>query len=135
MGLPPAAAYLLVVEDDLYSRDMLTRRLTRRGYEVRAEEDGAAAISAVEARQPDLIIMDLRMPVIDGWEATRRLKAHPGTQSIPILVLTANTSDDVRARAFEAGCDGFSLKPVAFDQLLNQVDGLLRKRGTQDKRA
>ncbi len=114
-------ARILVVEDNKLNRDMLTRRLERRGYEVTVAEDGQAAIEAVGVDRPDLILMDMSLPVLDGWEATRRLKAASETADIPIIALTAHAMAGDRAKALEAGCDDYDSKPVEFERLLEKM--------------
>ncbi len=120
---------ILVVEDNKLNRDMLTRRLARRGYEVVVAEDGKAAIDIAHADPPDLILMDMSLPVLDGWEATRRLKAAPETAGIPVIALTAHAMAGDRAKALDAGCDDYDSKPVEFERLLEKMEGFLN-RGT-----
>ncbi len=112
---------LLLAEDNELNRDMLSRRLQRRGYEVVIAPDGAAAILLAKRESPDLILMDLSLPVVDGWEATRQLKADPATRGIPILVLTAHAMSGEEARARSAGCDDFDTKPVDLTRLLGKI--------------
>lgn len=112
---------LLLAEDNELNRDMLSRRLQRRGYEVVVAPDGAAAIALAKRESPDLILMDLSLPVVDGWEATRQLKADPATRGIPILVLTAHAMAGEEARARSAGCDDFDTKPVDLTRLLGKI--------------
>lgn len=116
---------ILLVEENEINRDMLARRLTRRGYELSFAMDGAAAIEAVRTDPPLLILMDLSMPIMDGWEATRRLKADPRTRSIPIIALTAHAMASDRKRALEAGCDDFDTKPVKLQRLLEKIEAFL----------
>ena len=118
---------ILLVEDNELSRDMLSRRLTRRGYEVLTAVDGAEAVETARSGTPDIILMDMSLPVIDGWEATRRLKAAPDTRDIPIIALTAfaMASDEKMAR--EAGCDDFDTKPVDLPRLLGKVESWLSR--------
>lgn len=116
---------ILLVEENEVNRDMLARRLTRRGYELSFAMDGAAAIEAVRRDPPLLILMDLSMPIMDGWEATRRLKADPRTRSIPIIALTAHAMDSDRKRAMEAGCDDFDTKPIRLQRLLEKMESFL----------
>ena len=113
---------ILLVEDNELSRDMLSRRLARRGYEVLTAADGAQAVDAARADTPDLILMDMSLPVIDGWEATRRLKAEPGTRDIPIIALTARAMASDERMARDAGCDDFDTKPVDLPRLLEKVE-------------
>jgi CheY-like chemotaxis protein len=119
---------ILLVEDDEMNRDMLSRRLQRRGYEVLLAIDGEEGVAEAQAQAPDLILMDMSLPVLDGWEATRRLKATPETRAIPIIALTAHAMSGDRDKAMEAGCDDFDTKPVEFDRLLAKMDALLNMR-------
>jgi CheY-like chemotaxis protein len=118
-------AKILLVEDNEMNRDMLTRRLQRRGHEVLVAGDGAEGVALAQQEQPDLILMDMTLPVLDGWEATRRLKADPATGHIPIIALTAHAMSEDRERALEAGCDDFDTKPIELPRLLAKVDTLL----------
>ncbi|HEX9286297.1 MAG TPA: response regulator [Thermoanaerobaculia bacterium] len=119
---------ILLVEDNEMNRDMLSRRLIRSGYEVALAVDGEQGVALAGSSPPDLVLMDMSLPVLDGWEATRRLKADPATRGIPIIALTAHamTGDEKKAR--EAGCDDFDTKPVEFTRLLSKIEGLLQKR-------
>lgn len=116
---------LLLVEDNEMNRDMLSRRLLKRGYEVLLAEDGGLGVSRAQADRPDLILMDMSLPVLDGWEATRRLKADPATRAIPIIALTAHAMAGDEAKAREAGCDDFDTKPVDFARLLGKIEAFL----------
>ena len=116
---------ILLVEDNELNRDMLSRRLIRRGYEVVMAFDGEEALANAVSEQPDLILMDMSLPKIDGWEATRRLKADPGLRVIPIIALTAHAMAGDRERALEAGCDEFDTKPIEFERLLAKMERLL----------
>ncbi|MDQ2809808.1 MAG: response regulator [Chloroflexota bacterium] len=118
-------ATILLVEDNEAIAEMMTRRLERRGYRVRWVADGAAALGAVAAVAPDLILMDMSLPVLDGWEATRCLKAAPATAAIPIIGLTAHAMSGDRARCLAAGCNAYSTKPVDFAALLADIVRLL----------
>ena len=118
-------ARILLVEDNDMNRDMMSRRLQRKGYEVLMAADGMQAILMAESENPDLILLDMSLPVIDGWEAARRLKASPGTSSVPIVALTAHAMAGDREKALAAGCDDYDTKPVDFAQLLNKIDALL----------
>ena len=118
-------AKILLVEDNEMNRDMLSRRLIRRGYEVVMAVDGADALAAAARERPDLILMDMSLPTIDGWEATRRLKADAALRAIPVIALTAHAMSGDRERALDAGCDEFDTKPVDFDRLLSKMDSLL----------
>jgi CheY-like chemotaxis protein len=117
---------ILLVEDNALNRDMLSRRLVRRGHEVLIAEDGSMALDMTRGERPDLILMDLGLPVMDGWEATRLLKADARTASIPVIALTAHAMADDRMRALEAGCDDFDTKPIDLDRLLAKIDALMR---------
>ncbi len=121
-------ARILLVEDNEMNRDMLSRRLMRRGYEVLLAEDGAQAVAVTAAERPDLVLMDMSLPVLDGWEATRRLKAAPETRSIPVIALTAHAMTSDRDKASAAGCDEFDTKPVELPRLLEKIERLLRLR-------
>jgi CheY-like chemotaxis protein len=120
-------ATILVVEDNEASRDALARRLQRRGYEVVVAVDGQQAVSVAQSARPDLILMDLGLPVIDGWEATRQLKADASTQDIPIIVLSAHAMTNDRDLALAAGGDDFDTKPVRFQPLLDKITSLLAR--------
>ena len=117
---------ILLVEDNELNRDMLSRRLARKGYEVLLAEDGAKGVAAAAAERPDLVLMDMSLPVLDGWEATRRLKADPGTRAIPVIALTAHAMSTDREKAKEAGCDDYDTKPVELPRLLGKIERLLR---------
>jgi two-component system, cell cycle response regulator DivK len=121
---------ILLVEDNDASRDALSRRLERRGFQVVVAVDGAQAVSVGRSARPDLILMDLGLPVIDGWEATRQLKADQATQHIPIIVLSAHAMTNDRELALAAGGDDFDTKPVRFQALLEKIDRLLPKAAT-----
>ena len=116
---------LLYVEDNEMNRDMLSRRLQRRGFEVLIAEDGEQGVAMAAAERPDLILMDMSLPVLDGWEATRRLKAAPDTQRIPIIGLTAHAMAADRDKCLEAGCDDYDTKPVELTRLLDKIERLL----------
>lgn len=113
---------ILLVEDNDVNRDMLVRRLTRRGYEVITASDGQQGITMAQTQLPDLILMDMSLPVLDGWEATRRLKAASETQTIPIIALTAHALMSDREQAFEVGCDDYETKPIDFPRLLEKLE-------------
>ncbi len=121
---------VLLVEDNEMNRDMLSRRLQRRGYEVVIAVDGEEGVKMAQAEAPDLILMDMSLPLLDGWEATRRLKAAPETQFIPILALTAHAMSDDREKAIGAGCDDYETKPIEFSRLLTKIQSLLNKEAT-----
>ena len=116
---------ILLIEDNEMSRDMLTRRLERKGFEVVIAVDGQAGIDMASSANADIILMDLSLPVIDGWEATRRIKADPVTQAIPVIALTAHAMAGDEQKALEAGCDAYDTKPVDFKRLLGKIDKLL----------
>jgi two-component system, cell cycle response regulator DivK len=118
-------AKVLLVEDNEMNRDMLSRRLMRKGYAVIIAVDGAEAVEMAESERPDLILMDMSLPVIDGWEATRRIKATGATQGIPVIALTAHAMAGDREKALEAGCDDYDTKPIEFVRLLEKMDALL----------
>ena len=120
---------LLLVEDNEMNWNMLSRRLRRRGYEVVIAVDGQQGVDLAQAENPDLVIMDMGLPVLTGWEATRRLKAAPETGSIPILALTAHAMSDDRDKALEAGCDDYDTKPIDFSRLLGKIQLLLGNDG------
>jgi two-component system cell cycle response regulator DivK len=120
-------ATIMVVEDNEPSRDALSRRLQRRGYRIVLAGDGQQAVAAARAEMPDLILMDLGLPGIDGWEATRQLKSGAATRHIPIIVLSAHAMTNDRDLALAAGGDDFDTKPVRFQQLLGKIETLLRK--------
>jgi two-component system, cell cycle response regulator DivK len=121
------SATILVVEDNEPSRDSLGRRLSRRGYRVAMAADGREGVTQAHAAKPDLILMDLGLPGMNGWEATRQLKADARTRHIPIIVLSAHATTDDRAEALEAGGDDFDTKPIRFHQLLEKIEHLLAK--------
>ena len=118
-------AKILLVEDNEMNRDMLSRRLERRGYQVVLAVDGAEGVRMAQAEVPALILMDMSLPVLDGWEATRQIKAAPATGAIPIIALTAHAMAGDREKAIEAGCDDFDTKPVDLPRLLAKIDALL----------
>ena len=118
---------ILLVEDNEMNRDMLSRRLMRKGYEVLIAVDGEEGVAMAQSEAPDLILMDMSLPVLDGWEATRRLKAAPETQSIPIIALTAHAMAGDREQALAAGCDDYDSKPIEFKRLLGKMKAILEK--------
>jgi Response regulators consisting of a CheY-like receiver domain and a winged-helix DNA-binding domain len=118
-------AKILLVEDNEMNRDMLSRRLERRGYEVIVAVDGEEGVARAKAEAPDLVLMDMSLPVLDGWEATRQLKVAPETKSIPIIALTAHAMAGDREKALEAGCDDFDTKPIDLPRLLGKLESLL----------
>ena len=119
---------ILLVEDNEMNRDMLSRRLVKRGYEVVIAVEGEQGVALARTHSPDLVLMDMSLPVLDGWEATRRLKSDPATRQIPIIALTAHAMAGDREKAREAGCDDFDTKPVELPRLLSKIEGLLQKR-------
>ncbi len=121
---------ILLVEDDEANRDMLARRLQRRGYEVVFAVDGRQAISMAQSESPDLILMDLGLPEMDGWEATRILKADEGCRQIPIIALTAHAMSQDYEKARQSGCDDYDTKPVDFPRLLSKIQSLLQNETT-----
>jgi two-component system, cell cycle response regulator DivK len=116
---------ILLIEDNEANRDALSRHLKRRGFEVVMAIDGQQGIAMTRSEMPSLILMDMSLPVLDGWEATRQLKADPETSSIPVIALTAHAMAGDRARALEAGCDDYDTKPVEFPRLLAKIQALL----------
>jgi two-component system, cell cycle response regulator DivK len=116
---------VLLVEDNEINRDMLCRRLIRRGFEMTIAVDGAEGVKLAQSSQPDLILMDMSLPIVDGWEATRQIKALPLTRHIPIIALTAHAMSGDRDRCIEAGCDEYDTKPIEFARLLNKIEVLL----------
>lgn len=119
---------VLLVDDEELNIDMLKRRLERRNYEVVVATSGLEALAKARAEWPDVILMDVGLPDIDGWEASRRLKADPATKAIPIIAVTAHAMADHRTRSLEAGCDDFQSKPIDFAQLCEKIDALTAKR-------
>jgi CheY-like chemotaxis protein len=122
---------ILLVEDNEMNRDMLTRRLQRRGYQVVIAVDGAQGLAMAQSESPALILMDISLPVLDGWEATRRLKMAPETKSIPVIALTAHAMSGDRERCIEAGCDDFDTKPVEIARLVGKIETLLNRSKAQ----
>jgi CheY-like chemotaxis protein len=118
---------ILLVEDNEMNRDMLSRRLVRSGFEVVMAVDGQQGVTMAASEAPDLILMDISLPVIDGWEATRRIKGDEGTKAIPIIALTAHAMTQDRDQAFAVGCDDFDTKPVELPRLLGKINALLEK--------
>jgi CheY-like chemotaxis protein len=117
---------VLLVEDNEMNRDMLSRRLERKGFEVVFAQDGGIAVDMAGSEQPEIILMDMSLPVMDGWEATRRIKANPDTQSIPVIALTAHAMAGDKEKALEAGCEDYDTKPVDFPRLLSKIEALTR---------
>ena len=121
-------AKILLVEDNEMNRDMLSRRLERRGYEVVIAVDGAEGVDKAGTEAPALILMDMSLPGVDGWDATRRIKAAPATRAIPVIALTAHAMSGDREKAVEAGCDDFDTKPVDLARLLGKIEALLARK-------
>lgn len=116
---------ILLVEDNEMNRDMLSRRLKRRGYEVFIAVDGVAGVEMASSIAPDLILMDMSLPVMDGWEATKNIKTESATQSIPVIALTAHAMSGDRERALQAGCDDYDTKPIELSRLLGKIKTFL----------
>ncbi|HTT57059.1 MAG TPA: response regulator [Opitutaceae bacterium] len=123
-------AKILIVEDNEMNRDMLSRRLERRGYAVAIAVDGGDGVAKAHSEGPDLILMDMSLPVIDGWEASRQLRADPATATIPIIALTAHAMTNDRDMALKAGCNDYDTKPVDLPRLLGKIEALLPKSPT-----
>lgn len=121
---------ILLVEDNEMNRDMLSRRLARQGFEVTVAVNGEEGVGLATSTQPDLILMDLSLPVVDGWEATRRIKAEPATARIPVIVLTAHAMVEEKEKAMAAGCDDFDIKPVDFPRLIGKINALLGRNSS-----
>ena len=120
-------AKILLVEDNEMNRDMLSRRLQRRGYEVLTAVDGESGLALIRSAGPALVLMDMSLPGIDGWEATRQLKADPATHAIPVIALTAHAMAGDREQALAAGCDDFDTKPVELPRLLGKIESMLAR--------
>jgi len=118
---------ILIVEDNEMNRDMLSRRLERKGYSISMAVDGGAGVEKAAAEIPDVILMDMSLPVLDGWEATRRVKANPQTRHIPVIALTAHAMTGDRDKAMEAGCDDYDTKPIDLARLLTKIETQLEK--------
>lgn len=116
---------ILLVEDNEMNRDMLSRRLIRRGFQVVFAMDGQQGVDLARSERPDIILMDMSLPVIDGWEATRRVKADDATRSVPVIGLTAHAMAGDREKAIEAGCDDYDTKPVELDRLIGKIERLI----------
>jgi len=124
---------ILLVEDNEMNRDMLTRRLQRKGYELVIAADGKEAVRKAQSQTPDLILMDIRLPVMDGWEAMRRIKIIPETQSIPIIALTAHAMAGDMEKCLDAGCDDYDTKPIDLPRLLEKMQALLNNLDSHDQ--
>ncbi len=122
-------AKILLVEDNEMNRDMLSRRLERKGYQVVVAVDGGDGLAKARDEMPDLILMDMSLPVVDGWEATHQLKSQEPTRGIPIIALTAHAMQGDREKAIEAGADDYDTKPVELPRLLEKIAGLLARKG------
>jgi two-component system, cell cycle response regulator DivK len=120
---------ILLVEDNEMNRDMLSRRLSRRGYEVVIATDGQEGVDLAGSASPDVILMDMSLPIIDGWEATRRIKAASATAGIPVIALTAHAMSGDREQALKAGCDDYDTKPIEFNRLLGKIADQLERTG------
>jgi len=120
-------AKILLVEDNEMNWDMLSRRLGRRGYEVVVAVDGEKGVTMSRSEGPDLILMDMSLPILDGWEATRQIKAAPETRAIPVIALTAHAMVGDREKAMDAGCDDYDTKPIEFKRLLDKIEAALAK--------
>jgi two-component system cell cycle response regulator DivK len=118
---------ILLIEDNEMNRDMLSRRLLRRGYEVVVAVDGQEGVAKARTEAPALVLMDMSLPVLDGWEATRALRADPATRSIPVIALTAHAMAGDREKALAAGCDDFDTKPIELERLLGKIEALLAR--------
>jgi two-component system cell cycle response regulator DivK len=127
VGEGEAMTKVLLVEDNEMNRDMLSRRLTRRGFQVVCAVDGQQGVDLTRSEKPDIILMDMSLPVMDGWEATRRIKSDGATHNVPVIGLTSHAMCGDREKAIEAGCDDYDTKPVDLDRLLEKIEHLLRK--------
>lgn len=125
MGKGDNVPLILIVEDNEMNSDMLSRRLRRKGYEVAVAADGEAGVRKAQQIRPQLILMDLSLPIIDGWTATRQLRSDPRTSQIPVIALTAHAISGDREKAIEAGCDDYDTKPVEWHRLLGKIEALL----------
>ncbi|MBK5256651.1 MAG: response regulator [Vicinamibacteria bacterium] len=120
---------VLLVEDNEMNRDMLSRRLTKRGYVVAMAIDGQQGVDMAVSEKPDIILLDMSLPVVDGWEAAQKMKADPASQNVPLIALTAHAMASDRERALSAGCDDFDTKPVELPRLLAKMEALLKAKG------
>lgn len=120
-------AKILLVEDNEMNRDMLSRRLERKGHQILIAVDGAQGVALAQSEKPDLVLMDMSLPVLDGWEATRQLKATSTTQHIPIIALTAHAMAGDREKCLSAGCDDYDTKPIEFSRLLGKIQAFLTR--------
>ncbi len=124
-------ARILLVEDNEMNRDMLSRRLTRKGYEVALAVDGRQGVEMARTLDYDLVLMDMSLPEVDGWDATRQLKSDPATEGLPIIALTAHAMSGDREKALEAGCDDYDTKPIEMERLLGKMEALLGAEGAR----
>ncbi len=122
-------AKVLLVEDNEMNRDMLSRRLTKRGYTVAMAVDGQQGIDMALSEKPDVILLDMSLPIVDGWEVARQIKANPASAGVPLIALTAHAMASDRERAISAGCDDFDTKPVELPRLLGKIETLLKAKG------
>ncbi len=122
---------ILLVEDNEMNRDMLSRRLERRGYQVVIAVDGGEGLAMASSETPDLILMDMSLPVMNGWEATRKIKSQDHTKGIPVIALTAHAMASDREKALEAGCDDYDTKPIELPRLLSKIEALLQQKSSQ----
>lgn len=120
-------AKILIVEDNELNLDVLTRRLQRKGYEIITAEDGQKGVTLAKTEHPDLILMDVSLPILDGYDATRQIKADPQTKEIPVIILTAHAMVGDREKALESGCNDYETKPIDFPHLLEKIEKLLKK--------
>ena len=120
-------AKILLVEDNEMNQDMLSRRLMRKGYDVSIASNGAEGLAMSQSYNPDLILMDMSLPLIDGWEATKRIKADSNTANIPVIALTAHAMSGDREKSLSAGCDDYETKPIEFSRLLQKIENLLQR--------
>ena len=122
---------ILIVEDNEMNRDMLSRRLERKGYQILIAVDGQMGVEVAREKRPDLVLMDMSLPVVDGWEATRRMKADVALKHIPVIALTAHAMANDRAKALEAGCDDYDTKPIELPRLLGKIETLLSSSASE----
>jgi len=127
LGEGEAMTKVLLVEDNEMNRDMLSRRLTRRGFQVVCAMDGQQGVDLTRSEKPDIILMDMSLPVMDGWEATRRVKSDAATRNVPVIGLTSHAMSGDREKAIEAGCDDYDTKPVELDRLIGKIERLVGK--------
>ena len=125
--LTTTVAKILLVEDNEMNRDMLSRRLERKGYQVVMAVDGGAGVQMASSEKPDLILMDMSLPVLNGWEATRQIKANPETKAIPVIALTAHAMATDREKALQAGCEDYDTKPIELPRLIGKIEALLTR--------